>query len=359
MYKGNVLLIVDSMGIGGAEKVSLTLAQGFINEGYKVDLMICDNIIKFEIPKNITLHILDFKKSYFDYYRYSKKLTNMIKDIEYKNKRVFDLILVNLQKSTRLMKNNKHNNIYHIVHSTFSQSALKKNKFINNFFKRKKLQKIYNNLNIITVSNGIQEDLLNNINIKPKSIQTIYNPIDINKTKELSLEKINFNEQDYIVHVGRFAKVKRHDILIKAFAQANLNTKLVLVGDGEEKENIIHLVEKLNISDKVILIGFVANPFPYIKNAKLLVLSSDYEGFGMVLIEALALNTLIMSTNCKSGPSEIMTDCLNKYLVPVNDINKLASMMQFIYENPYTISNQLVENFALENIIKKYTKLKR
>ena len=128
MNKGNILLVIDSMGIGGAEKVTLTLAQGFINKGYKVDLIICDNIIGFDIPKNINLHILDFKKSFMDYTKYSRKLHKMVNKLKENNKKDFDLILVELQKSTKLMKNYKHTNIYFAVQSTLSQSAFKNRK---------------------------------------------------------------------------------------------------------------------------------------------------------------------------------------------------------------------------------------
>jgi len=359
MSKGNILLVIDSMGIGGAEKVTLTLAQGFINEDYKVDLIICDNSIGFDIPSNVTLHILDFKKSFMNYTRYSKKLHKMIDNIKKQNNHDFDLILVHLQKATRLMRNYNHPNILHTIHSNFTQSALKNNKPIKNFFRKRKLQKIYNKLDIITVSDGIKDDLLHILQIQPKSIRTIYNPIDIDKIKFLSNHSNKLIERNtpYIVHVGRFAKVKRHDILIQAFKNANIDTKLVLVGDGEEKENILTLIKKLNIEDKVILTGFLKNPYPIIKNAKILVLSSEYEGFGNVLVESLILNTMIISTNCKSGPSEIMANGLDKYLVNINDVNDLSTMIESVYNNKYTISSNLIEKFSLNNILQKYIKL--
>jgi len=357
MSKGNILLIIDSMGIGGAEKVTLTLAQGFINEGYNVDLIVCDNIIEFDIPNNIRLHILDFKKSFMDYTRYSRKLHNMVDDIKNKNNKNFDLILVELQKATRLMKNYKHPNIYFTVQSTLSQSAFKNRIGLRLYLKRKNLQKIYNNLNIITCSDGIRKDLINIIGINPKSIQTIFNPVDIDEINKLSLKNSPINQNDYIVHIGRFAKVKRHDILIKAFAKSNINTKLVLVGDGEEKENIITLIKELKIEDKIILTGFQKNPYPILKNAKLFVLSSEYEGLPTVLIEALALNTLIISTNCKSGPNEIMTNELHKYLTEVNNIEKLSNMMIKVFNKPYQIPDTAINNFTLTVIIKKYINL--
>ena len=357
MYKGNILLVIDSLGIGGAEKVTLTLAKGFYQKGYKVDLIICDNIIGFEVPNYINLHILDFKKSFLDYFRYSRKLHKMVDDIKEQNGRSFDLILVHLQKATRLMKNYKHKNIYYYIHSNFTQSSLKDKTKIKQFFRKRKLQKIYNNLKIITVSEGIKEDLIKVIKIKPKSIQTIYNPIDFEEIKKFSLEKSPINEKDYIVHVGRFVKQKRHDILLKAFKLANLDTKLVLVGDGEEKENIKNLIKELNLEDKVILTGFLQNPYPVIKNAKLLVLSSEYEGFGIVLVEALVLNTCAISTNCPFGPNEILSNDLNKYLVEVNNIDKLSLLIKNVYKKRYIINYNNIKKFNLEYVGGKYEKI--
>jgi glycosyltransferase involved in cell wall biosynthesis len=357
MIKGNILLVIDSMGAGGAERVTLTLAQGFVNEGYKVDLIICDNIIRFEIPENINLHILDFKKSFLDYTKYSRKLHQMVDKIKETNKQDFDLILVELQKATKLMKNYKHHNIYFAIQSTLSQSSFRNRKGLRLFLKRKTLQNIYKSLNIITCSYGIQDDLINVIKIQPKSIQTIFNPVDIDTIKELSLKNNSINEQNYIVHIGRLAQVKRHDILIKAFAKSTIDAKLVLVGDGEEKENILSLIKNLNIEDKVILTGFLQNPYPILKNAKLFVLSSEYEGLPTVLIEALALETLIISTNCKSGPREIMTGELEQYLVEVNNIESLSNKIEMVYKQPYKIPNKLIDNFSLNNIITKYMTL--
>src|SRR5690606_41148696 len=109
-------------------------------------------------------------------------------------------------------------------------------------------------------------------------------------------EYITDNEKPYIVNVGKFKQQKRHDILIKAYAKANVQEKLVLVGTGELLEASKKLVKDLGIEDKVIFTGFKKNPYPYIKHAKLMVVSSDFEGFSIAILEALALGTPIIST---------------------------------------------------------------
>jgi glycosyltransferase involved in cell wall biosynthesis len=281
----------------------------------------------------------------------------MIDDLIRENGYEYDLILVKLQKATRLMLGYNHPNLYHCVHNTLSMTAFKNRKGLKLFFKKRSLQKIYNGLNIITVSDGIKDDLLTIIEIKPQSIQTIHNPIDREHITRLALEPNPVQEDDYIIHVGRFDPAKRHDILLKAFALSNLNTKLVLVGDGSERDKIIAWIDTFGLHDKVIMCGFIQNPYPIIKNAKLLLLSSVHEGFGVVIVEALMLGTPVVSTDCKSGPNEIMTGSLAAYLVSVNDVEKLSETLQRIYHNPYVIPNTLMDQFLPATIVRSYMDL--
>lgn len=354
--KKRLLFIIDSLGIGGAEKVTLTLAKGFVDIGYHIDIISCNNIIKFEVPEGIHLHLLGFKKSFMDYTRYRIKLHTMINDLEKQQKCRYDCIIAVLQQAIRLIEGYKHPKIFCTVHSTLSQSAFKNRHGVRLYLKQKTLQRIYNNKNIITCSSGIKDDLLNIIGIKPKSIHAIFNPIDIDLINKLSNENPSIPTElfEYIVHVGRLSKVKRHDILIKAYKKSNIKMKLILVGDGEEKENIIKLIKELELEEMVILAGFQANPYPFIKNAKLFVLSSEYEGLPTVLMESLALNTPIISTNCKSGPSEIMTGTLANYLTPVNDVDTLAIKIKEITSSPYTIDTLFIQPFQLNVILKQY-----
>ncbi len=234
----------------------------------------------------------------------------------------------------------------------------KQKKGINKLIKKRELKNLYNNKNIITVSDGVKKDILT-LNISPKSIQTIYNPFNFEEIKKQARESIKIDlPPNYIVHVGRFSKIKRHDILIKAFSfLKDKELKLILVGDGEEKENILTLIKKLDLTNKVILLGFIKNPYPIIKNAKLLVLSSENEGFGNVLIEAMILNTKIVSTNAPTGPKEIMQDDLSKYLAKINNPKDLADKIELSLKNNYLIKKEYIQNYQKDIILNKYTNL--
>lgn len=354
----HILLIIDSFGIGGAERAVINLTNGFLQKNCTVDLISIDDNIQQKIPSKANLHILGFKKETFNYFKYSKKLHTLINTLEHKNY-TFDLILVNLQKSTRLMKTFKHKNTFHIIRNTLSQSALKNKSGIRQYFKKRRIQSIYKNLNLITLSNGIMDDMLKTLNIRPKSIQTINNSINfdfINSKSQEIPQELNLYD-NYIIHVGRLSDAKRHDLLINAFNQANVDAKLLLVGDGPNKEKIQKQIKKLHLEDQVILLGFKSNPYPYIKNAKLLVLSSDYEGMPNVIIEALSLHTPVVSTNCKSGPSEILMGELSQYLVETNNIEQLSQKILEVYNMPYVVTHEMTKQFNLSYIINKYLNL--
>ena len=160
--------------------------------------------------------------------------------------------------------------------------------------------------------------------------------------------------QDYIVHVGKFKQQKRHDILIKAYAKANVEQKLVLVGTGPLMEESKQLVKELNIEDKVIFAGFQKNPYPWIKHAKLMVLSSDFEGLGLVILEAIALGTSVVSTDCPSGPSEVLASV---NLSPVREVDILAENIRLALKNPEKYQTTLHTQFYPEIAAQAYLSL--
>ena len=170
-------------------------------------------------------------------------------------------------------------------------------------------------------------------------------------------------EDDFIVCVARFAKNKRHDLLIKAYASSNIEQKLLLFGttdkpsDEENLKNLKNMIHALNLEDKVIFKGFVENPYPWIKKAKALILSSNHEALSSVLIESLILNTQVVSTNCPTGPSEILEGDLSQFLSPVDDAVKLASNIKKAIDCPIEITNKYYDKFNGKEIAKQYLSL--
>lgn len=176
--------------------------------------------------------------------------------------------------------------------------------------------------------------------------------------KEASLLNKNIPKEPYILHVGRYElEHKRQDLLLQAYAKLDTDCKLVLLGDGKDRDEIKNLIHSLGLNNKVLLAGFDANPYNWMKHAKLFVMSSDYEGFGMVLAEALALNTPVVSTDCQSGPSEILVDELGIFLTPVGDVESLSNTMKKSLEQYPEISEKYISRFDADNIVKQYLSL--
>jgi len=243
------------------------------------------------------------------------------------------------------------------VHNTYSRLLLKNKSGISRAFKCLKLQKVYNHQHIICVSDGVKQDLLNHVGIRPASIRTVYNPFPINGIREKARETSGIEYKNFILHVGRFSPQKRHDILLKAFAQSGLECRLVLLGSvsDQNRQSIKRIAMDLGISDRVVMPGFSNNPYAWMKKAKLFVLSSDFEGFALVLVESLISGTPVISTDCPSGPSEILTD-YPELLSPVGDIDALAQNMRQYYHTPPAIDNRFLEKFSIETIVNQLEK---
>lgn len=189
------------------------------------------------------------------------------------------------------------------------------------------ISKLYNKADeIVAISEGVKEDLLINFDLNKNKMRVIYNPIDlkyIDTQKSLDIEEniINIFNDKTIITSGRLTYQKGQWHLIKAFSKVNKiipESNLVIMGEGELENELLELIRKLKLENNVHLLGFKSNPFKYINKAKVFVLTSMFEGFGNVITEAMASDTVVISTDCKSGPKEILNPSdINK---EVNDI---------------------------------------
>lgn len=214
---------------------------------------------------------------------------------------------------------------------------------------------------IILVSADLEKEILPYI-IKKKRISIIQNLYPIKKIQEEGNVKINdqyfwLYKKEYIVNIGSLSFQKGQDILVKAFAKSKFYKSgglLVLVGRGPSELKIKKIVKDLGIENSVIFTGHQSNPFPFIKNAKLFVLSSRYEGFPNILIEAMALGTQVLAFNCPTGPKEILNEDLSVCLV--NGCNE-HSLCEFIDNSPKLPEEQLIQRascFDESLIVKKW-----
>lgn len=347
--KKKVVLAIFTLQGNGAERFALTLAKGINNAGHEAHIVYFKNIIDLPIPDGVQTHFFDYQK-----FRAIPKFmragfaAKAFDQFVLKNIGTSDLVLSNLFPVDFVLARSQLNNVHMVIHNTTSQEyAGRLNEKI-----LKQLKHVYLAKPCVGVSKGVTDDFKQLFNTE--NITTIYNPIDVESICVAADEYVPEIDGPYIVNVGKFKAQKRHDVLIKAYAQANINEKLVLIGTGELLESSKSLVEQLGIKNKVIFTGFMKNPYPYVKHAEAMIVSSDFEGFSISILEALALDTPIISTDCPSGPSEVLAE---HQLVPVQDIDALAIKIRELVEHPSLFHRILDQKFLPQNTVQQYLNL--
>jgi glycosyltransferase involved in cell wall biosynthesis len=324
----NIAIVIDSLTGGGAERVMISLATEMVAQGHKVTILSLSNRCDYAVPDSITVcSLFNDKASKVDrFWRIRASVAKLESWFvnEQRQSTIFDLVLSNLDRSNNLLAQSNIQFVYYIIHSSV-EGELQRQKKLGPiaYWYLLKAKRNLTGKKLITVSKGIEDEISQGNMIRPQSVYTIYNPFNLDDIQQKSsLKDFDIPNEPYIIHVGRFCKAKRHDILFAALAQVTEGVKLVLLCNKPEKA--LKLAKKMGVSHRLILPGFQANPYNWIKNAKALVLSSDYEGFGNVLLEAIAVNTKVVSTSCPHGPDEILTGDLANYLVPRRDPKALA-----------------------------------
>jgi len=218
----------------------------------------------------------------------------------------------------------------------------------------------------VGVSKGVVAIISNLSGLQIKKFEVINNPVS--QYKEPSSSSIMEVEKIWpcppgtrIISVGSFKSQKNHQLLFNAIASIkNPNICLMLVGDGEDREKLKNLAKELKIETKIVFVGFQLDLSPFYKTSDLFVLSSNYEGFGNVIVEALCYGIPVVSTDCPYGPSEILDDGIYGTLVPVGDKEALANAIKEKLKSPQKDNHNLIKRaseFFPEILANKYLRL--
>lgn len=348
-----ICFILPTLGGGGAEKVALHILNNLNLKKFDIVLILIykdrGDYLK-ELRKEVKKIFLNKTHIKYSLYPLFKTIKNEKPDIIINFS--FDLMILIGNFIIPFFKN-----IYFITRQANILS-------LENFspFKKHLLKKAYQNFHkIITQSGDMTLDLLNNINIDRNKIIEINNPVDIKKINKLSNENINieFNDEERnLLCVGRLVKQKGFDLIIEVISNLNnKNIKLYILGEGIEKEKLERLIKKKKLERQVFLLGRKENPYIYMKKADLFILSSRYEGFPNVLIEANACGLYAICNNCLGGINEIIKENINGNIIDFRDVslttdiilNKLASS-----KNKEEILQTVKNRYSLEIIISKY-----
>ncbi len=343
MIKKHLIFFHPYSNIGGADNSLAKLISSLDYKKYEFTFI--------SLNKSILPKLLD-KKNKIKFIKLNStrtifslfKIRNIIKIILKKKKNIKNIVVSN-QNFANIIIYFALYKIKKIKIIFIERNHLDELKFFNSlkdFFKKKiifiLIKFIYKKVDlVIGISKKLCIDLkkLTNANVK-----LIYNPAfdkNIIKKSNYFYPKIFNKKNKFIINVGRFTKRKNQFFLIKAFEQVRKrsdNIKLILIGYGKELNKIKRYVDSNRIGKDIIIINRCLNPYPYIKNSDLFILTSKYEGFANVLVESVALNTPVISANCNSGPSEILLNGKGGDLYKPNSIIDLVKKINNFFNNP-------------------------
>lgn len=374
-----ILLVVRRIKTGGIERATLNLAEGLIQYGHDVHLMILKGQSQLSVPDGVQVHHCDLDKlarrnlgaRLFDVFgrgvlRFllpgsgfvwrgllcSRAMRDVIHALEQQNG-TFDLILLRGQGVFESLWNFSHPALWQVVEgppANFSRF------WLGRYFYRL----LYENKQVVAVSAGIWGVLVDELScchVQVRRHEIIHNALPIATIREQAQETVaDLPTEPYLIHVARLNPVKNQALLLHAYAYSAIQLPLVIIGDGKERANLAVLANQLGIAERVLFLGMKANPYPYMAHAAAFILSSRQEGLGLVLIEALACGTQTVATDVPGGIREVLVDELQRLLAE-NSVDGLAEKMKEALEDPVVIRSEWAERFDSSRIIPLFLNL--
>ncbi|MFC4988568.1 glycosyltransferase [Saliphagus infecundisoli] len=328
---GHVAVFLTSMGIGGAQRVAFNLCSGLVQNGHTVDLVLvsAEGDLLEELPPEISVVGLDASRVTTSALPLRRYLRAREPDVLYAMMTEINVAAVAAHRlagvGTRLVVS-EHNMPSASADGIKDRLALRLAALAYPYADR-----------TVAVSRGVREDLRRVVGVEAT---VIHNPVDVERIRRRAGEPMDHDwfadpSLSVVTSAGRHVPQKGFDTLLRAFAAlADDDARLVLLGEGEQRAALRRLADDLAVGERVAFPGFVDNPFKYMGRADAFVLSSWYEGFGNVLIEAMACGTPVVSTDCPSGPSEILENGTYGPLVPVKDPDRMAGAIDEVLSDP-------------------------
>lgn len=352
-----IAIFCHNLFANGTVKVALTQAEVLQEAGQEVHLFIFNRGGDFTLPQNVKIHYVFESQKSLSLAKQQKRLQQVVQDVE-NEVGDFSLFLSNSTDCDIVVSGCNFDPCYYFCHCALKQELLMEFKRgPTHFYRRWKKAKALIGKRIITVSDGIADELRNTRWLKPQSVQSIYNPFRIDEIEQKVKENVpGIPDEPFMIHIGRVTRQKRLDILFQTLKAMPSAPKLVLLTNRPEKAR--KLAKKYAVEDRIITPGFQSNPYSWIGRAKLMLLSSDFEGLPTVLIESLLCGTPVVSTDCPHGPSEILTGDLAQYLVPCRAPEQLAAKALECLENPPSLTQlEIRDKVESHYIAQQYIKL--
>lgn len=352
---------VPSLDVGGAQRVTVTVANGLAAQGYDVDLVlsyhrgglrdgVADDVRVVDLGTP-SLPLVGVGASAPAIRSY---LAREEPDVLF-SAMTFATVVV-LAAGTRL---DVDTSLVAVEHDTFGHDPTLKGRLV-----ARAASRLYGTADhVLAVSQGVADSVVARTRADPAQVSVQHNPVEVAEIRRESREAVDHpwltGDHEVVLSVGRLAPQKDHGTLVRAFAtvrERRPEARLVVAGTGSEREDLLALADSLGIDDDVSLPGYVENAYGYMRRASVFALSSRHEGLPTVLIEALACGCPVVSTDCPSGPREILAAGEYGRLVPVGDPDALADAIVATLDDPpgADVLRTRADDFAAPRAIEEY-----
>mgnify|MGYP000576591099 FL=1 len=372
-----IVISSGDLTMGGLQKILVEYLKLIDKNKYRIVLLIANdygkkNLFLEEIPKNVEIQFVRPYNLVSKIAELSKKrkILNrvLLKGYRHKSKRVFKSIF--LEKLSKLGKidliidfdgglKSVLDNLKAEKKIIWIHSSIRKHKQDNKSKISRYGEELKKYDKIIAICKEMKEEIKELYPSLSHKIEYIYNPLDCNNIIEQGNENIEkmtsyekeLIESDYFLAISRLDAVQKDfETLIEGYSilkNSNVKERLYIIGEGNGRVKIEKMIEEKNLGEDVILLGEKKNPYVWMKHSKLFIHSSKYEGFGVVLLEALMLDKFVISSNCPTGPTEILTNPKVGELFNVGDANQLAEkVLKILYDKDY--QKELLKNIQLK-----------
>jgi glycosyltransferase involved in cell wall biosynthesis len=357
--KKTIAVVMHDFRGGGAERVSVSLCNGFAAEGIIVKIIVINKIGPMIKELNKTIQVIELNNtrtllSILELRTVVKKLKPnlIISHMTHVNiATCISSLLGGFSKKLVIVEHNQMHKNYEVIDKQSVKLAYWLTKILYKY--------VYK---IVAVSEGVKVSVIDFTSVNKSKIDVIYNPVVNESLLKYQLDpkkKIHrfFNQkQPVFVCVGSLTIQKNHMLFMKAFREvrSKIDAKAIIIGEGPLRLDLEKAAVNLGIENDIDLPGFVNNPYDYMKKASAIVLSSSWEGLPTVLIESLALSKSIVSTNCASGPDEILNSGEFGVLTRVDNVDEFAQGMHKAVNSPQQNFRNRALDFTVTNAVNKF-----
>lgn len=358
----HIAVFLPSLRGGGAERVFTNLSNELVRRGWKIDMVLVRAEGKFlsDVSQKVQVHDLSSPRTL-------RSLFRLREFLEARRPRLLVSALphANLVALWAVAFSNWKMPVVLTEHNNLSKTSLHASRrtapilpiLMRCFYPRADA--------IVAVSSGVARELITCLRLDPERIQVIYNPIVCPNILRKADEPVSHpwlleKRDKVILAAGRLTKQKGFDTLLRAFAvvRRTIPAKLIILGEGEERKSLHNLAVQLGIGDDVDMPGFADNPYSYMRAADVFVLSSRWEGLGSVLVEALAVGTAVVSTDCPHGPSEILQGGKLGRLCAVDDVDAMAkAILETLRDAAHPVDPSCIREFTTDRAVDQYVRL--